>query len=233
MTNAPIIASRDEWLRARLELLAAEKDLTRRRDELAVQRRALPWVHIDADYQFDTVAGRRSLADLFDGRSRLLMYHFMYGPDWTEGCPSCSFWADNFDGIDVHLAHRDAAFTAISRAPLAKIEKFKKRMGWRFAWLSSAGTDFNFDHGVSFTDDEIERGQAFYNYKRQDAGIHDREGISTFIKDKRGIFHTYSAYARGIEPVNGAYHFIDMLPKGRDEGGDSQAWVRHHDRYED
>src|SRR5262249_33770333 len=177
--------------------------------------------------------GRVTLAELFGKHSQLIVYHFMFAPEWDEGCKHCSFWADNFDGIDVHLAHRDAAFTAISRAPLAKLDAFKRRMGWRFAWVSSGDSELTRDLGVRFTPAELDAGDAFYNYKHQDPGVSDREGISIFYKDGRDVFHTYSCYARGIEVVNGAYHFMDLLPKGRDEGEDTQAWVRHHDRYED
>jgi predicted dithiol-disulfide oxidoreductase (DUF899 family) len=229
----PAVVSNDEWVAARKALLVEEKAHSRRGDELAAKRRALPWVKIDKRYVFEGPKGKVTLEQLFGKATQLVVYHFMFGPDDKEGCKHCSFWADNFDGIGVHLAHRDAAFTAISRAPFAKIEKFKKRMGWSFPWVSSAGTDFNFDLGVSFTDEQLEE-PVTYNYAQVDLGdMADREGISVFAKDKRGVFHTYSCYARGIEVVNGAYAFIDMLPKGRDEGDGPQAWVRYHDRYED
>src|SRR5262249_5306866 len=178
----------------------------------------------------DGPSGKLGLADLFGKHDQLIVYHFMFPPEDSEGCKHCSFWADNFDGAPIHLAHRDAAFTAISRAPLAKIEAFKRRMGWHFSWLSSGGTDFNYDFQASFKNPD----KAYYNFKEQEPGFSDREGISVFFKDKRGdIFHTYSCYARGIEVVNGTYHFIDLLPRGRDEGDEPQRWVRYHDRYED
>jgi predicted dithiol-disulfide oxidoreductase (DUF899 family) len=232
ITKHPVVSG-DEWLTARAALLAKEKEYMRQGDQLAAMRRELPWTRIDKPYAFDGPRGRVGLPDLFGPRSQLIVYHFMFAPEWDEGCKHCSFWADNFDGIDVHLAHRDAAFTAVSRAPLAKLDAFKRRMGWRFSWLSSGEGDFTRDLGVFFTPAELAAGDAFYNYKQQDPGISDREGISIFMKGGRDIFHTYSCYARGIEVVNGAYHFMDLLPKGRAEGEDSQAWVRHHDRYED
>jgi predicted dithiol-disulfide oxidoreductase (DUF899 family) len=229
----PAVVSNDEWLAARKALLAEEKAHSRAGDALAAKRRALPWVKLDKRYVFEGPKGKVTLEQLFGNASQLVVYHFMFGPDDKEGCPHCSFWADNFDHIGVHLAHRDAAFTAISRAPLAKLEKFKKRMGWSFPWVSSGGTDFNYDLGVSFTDEQL-AAPVTYNYAAVDLDdMHDREGISVFAKDKRGVFHTYSCYARGIETVNGAYHFMDLLPNGRDEGGKGPFWVRHHDRYED
>jgi predicted dithiol-disulfide oxidoreductase (DUF899 family) len=229
----PAVVSNEAWVAARKALLAEEKAHSRRGDELAAKRRALPWVRIEKRYVFEGPKGKVTLEQLFGKASQLVVYHFMFGPDDKEGCKHCSFWADNFDGVPIHLAHRDAAFTAISRAPLAKIEKFKKRMGWSFPWISSGGTDFNLDLGVSFTDEQLE-GPVTYNYAQVEMGdMHDREGISVFVKDKREVFHTYSCYARGIEIVNGAYGFMDLLPKGRDEGDRPQAWVRYHDRYED
>jgi predicted dithiol-disulfide oxidoreductase (DUF899 family) len=228
----PAVVSNDEWIAARKALLAEEKAHSRRGDELAAKRRALPWVKIDKRYVFDGPKGEVSLEQLFGHASQLVVYHFMFGPGDDEGCPHCSFWADNFDGIGVHLAHRDAVFTAISRAPLAKLEAYRQRMGWSFPWISSGRTDFNFDLGVSFTDEQL-AAPVTYNYALGEQDSHDREGISVFAKDARGVFHTYSCYARGIETVNGAYHFMDLLPKGRDEGGKGPFWVRHHDRYED
>jgi len=223
-----------DWLKARAELLAKEKAFTRQMDELSAARRDLPWEKVDEPYAFDGPDGRSTLAELFGPRSQLIVYHFMFAPGWDEGCPHCSFWADNFDGIAVHLAHRDAAFVAISRAPVAELAAFQRRMGWRFRWLSSGDTSFNYDLGVSFHQAQIDSAAALYNYKAQEIDTTDREGISVFYKDARGdVFHTYSCYARGIEPVNGAYHFLDLLPKGRDEGEDGPGWLRHHDRYED
>ena len=222
------VASREEWLAKREALLGEEKAYMRRGDELARKRRELPWVKVDKPYAFDTPRGKATLADLFGKHSQLIVYHFMFPPEDSEGCKHCSFWADQFNGAPIHLAHRDAAFTAISRAPLAKIDAFKRRMGWTFAWASSAPSDFNYDFQASFTDPA----NAFYNFKQQDTGFTDREGISIFAKDKRGVFHTYSCYARGLDVVNGAYAFMDLLPAGRDEGDEPQSWVRYHDRDE-
>jgi predicted dithiol-disulfide oxidoreductase (DUF899 family) len=219
------VVSHEEWLRARTAFLAEEKAHMKRGDALAAARRALPWEKVTKSYVFDGV----SLLDLFGRASQLIVYHFMFPPEDKEGCKHCSFWADHYDGMQVHLAHRDVAFTAISRAPQTKIEKFKKRMGWKFRWVSSGGTDFNYDFGASFADPS----HAFFNYREGDAGMHDREGISVFARDRKTVFHTYSTYARGIEMVNGTYHFLDLVPKGRDEGKEPQSWVRYHDRYED
>jgi len=229
------VVSREEWLAARRAFLAKEKEFTRLRDELGRERRALPWVAVEKAYAFDGPRGRQTLADLFDGRSQLVVYHFMFSPEWDAGCKSCSFWADNFNGIDVHLKHRDVSFVAVSRAPLAKIEAFRRRMGWTFKWLSSGATDFNYDFHVSFTPEARKSGTAVYNYAKLDMDIADREGISVFYEDERGaVFHTYSCYARGIDLVNGAYNFLDLVPKGRDEDGHdfTQFWVRYHDAYE-
>jgi predicted dithiol-disulfide oxidoreductase (DUF899 family) len=229
------VVSHDEWTKARTQLLAREKDFTRLRDQLSQQRRDLPWERVEKDYLFDGPAGKISLAELFAGRSQLIVYHFMFDPSDDEGCPSCSFWADNFDGIDLHLNQRDVSFVAISRAPLSKIEAFKQRMGWSFTWVSSSGTDFNYEYHVSFTPEQVANGEAFYNFRPGNPGMPDREGISVFYMDQNGdIFNTYSAYARGIDMVNGAYHFLDLVPKGRDEAGhdNPQYWVRHHDKYE-
>jgi predicted dithiol-disulfide oxidoreductase (DUF899 family) len=230
------VVSREKWLAARIAFLAKEKEFTRLRDELSRQRRQLPWVKVDKPYVFEGPGGRVTLPELFENRSQLVVYHFMFSPEWDEGCKHCSFWADNFEGIDVHLKHRDLSLVAISRAPLAKLEAFRKRMGWTFRWLSSFGSDFNFDYHASFTPEEMKSGTAFFNYAREDPGFADREGASVFYKDGGGtVFHTYSCYARGIDMLNGAYHFLDLAPKGRDEDGleFTQAWVRHHDRYED
>ena len=228
------VVSREKWLSARIAFLAKEKEFTRLRDELNAERRELPWVKVVKPYVFDGPSGKVSLAELFEGRSQLVVYHFMFSPEWDEGCKHCSFWADNFNGIDVHLRHRDVSLVAISRAPLAKIEAFRKRMGWTFEWLSSFGSDFNFDYHASFTPEEVKSGTAFFNYSNEDPGFADREGASVFYKDGSGtVFHTYSCYARGIDMLNGAYHVLDLVPRGRDEGDTPQAWVRYHDRYED
>jgi predicted dithiol-disulfide oxidoreductase (DUF899 family) len=235
-SKAHPVVSHEEWLSARTAFLAREKEFTRLRDALSRQRRELPWERVDKQYVFDGPRGKETLAELFETRSQLIVYHFMFSPDDDEGCESCSFWADNFNGIGVHLNHRDVTFVAISRAPLAKIEPFKQRMGWSFKWVSSFQSDFNFDYQASFPPEEAHNGAAFYNYVRTDPGMPDREGISVFYKDESGaVFHTYSCYARGIDMVNGAYHYLDLVPKGRDEDGleFTQAWIRHHDRYED
>jgi len=228
------VVAHDEWLRARLELLAAEKELTRQRDALTRRRMALPWERVEKSYRFEGPRGALSLADLFDGRSQLIVYHFMFAPDWDEGCKSCSFWADNFSGIPIHLKHRDVTLTAVSRAPLAKIEAYKKRMGWSFAWVSSHGSDFNFDYHVSFTNEQITQGKAYYNYGVRPNTLSDQVGISIFYKNASGeVFHTYSCYSRGVDMLNGAYHYLDLVPKGRDEDGlaFSMQWVRRHDQY--
>jgi predicted dithiol-disulfide oxidoreductase (DUF899 family) len=228
------VVSREEWLAARTTFLAKEKEFTRLRDELSRQRRQLPRVKVDKPYVFDGPSGKETLADLFENRSQLIVYHFMFSPTANEGCPHCSFWADNFNGIGVHLNHRDVTMIAVSRAPLAKIEPFKKRMGWTFKWVSSGEGDFNYDYHVSFTPQDIKRG-AVYNYAKAEV-MPDREGISVFYKDANGlVYHTYSAYARGIDLMNTAYNYLDLVPKGRDEDGlkFTQAWVRYHDRYED
>jgi predicted dithiol-disulfide oxidoreductase (DUF899 family) len=228
------VVSSEEWTQARLGLLAAEKEFTRQRDALTRRRMAMPWERVEKPYQFEGPNGTVSLADLFEGRSQLIVYHFMFGPDWEEGCKSCSFWADNFDGIPIHLNHRDVTFTAVSRAALDKIDAYKKRMGWSFPWVSSCGSGFNFDYHVSFTADEITEGKAYYNYEVRPIKASDEQGISIFAKNERGeVFHTYSCHGRGIDIVNGAYQFLDLVPKGRDEGGlkFSMEGVRRHDRY--
>ena len=228
------IVSRREWTEARKALLDKEKEFTRARDRLSAERRALPWVKVDKAYVFDTPEGKKTLAELFDGRSQLIVYHFMLAPDWEEGCPSCSFLADHFDGANIHLAQRDVTFVAISRAPLAEIEAFKRRMGWRFPWVSSFGSDFNFDYYVSFADVAVGK-DGDYNYERQEIVSDEMPGASVFYKDETGgVFHTYSAYARGLDILVGAYNFLDLTPKGRDEAELpwTMAWVRHHDRYE-
>jgi predicted dithiol-disulfide oxidoreductase (DUF899 family) len=230
------VVSRDAWLAARKELLSKEKEFTRQRDRLSALRRELPWVKVEKAYVFDGPAGKATLADLFEGRSQLIVYHFMLGPGWKEGCQSCSFLADHFDGATVHLAQRDVTFVAVSRAPLAEIEPFKRRMGWRFKWLSSYGTDFNHDYHVSFTPDELAKGKVYYNYKMDEFPAEEAPGASVFYKDAAGqTFHTYSCYARGLDILVGAYNWLDLAPKGRDEDQLpwTMAWVRHHDRYED
>ena len=228
------IVSKNEWIEARKVLLKKEKEFTVLRDQLSKQRRDLPWVAVDKEYVFDGPNGKQTLSELFDGRSQLIVYHFMYDPNWDAGCPSCSFWADNFNGIVVHLNQRDVTMIAVSRAPYSKIEKYKKRMGWNFKWVSSYDNDFNFDYHVSFTPKELSEKKAFYNYNLQDTHSPEREGVSVFYKDTADhVFHTYSAYARGIDVLNVAYHYLDLVPKGRDEDGHefAQFWVRRHDEY--
>src|SRR6516225_405791 len=228
------IVSREQWIAARTALLAKEKEFTRARDRLSQERRELPWVRVDKRYVFDGPDGKVTLRDLFAGRSQLIVYHFMFAPDWEEGCKSCSFWADNFNGISIHLNYRDVTFTAISRAPFAKIEAYKKRMGWSFPWVSSCGSDFNFDYHVSFTPEQIADGKAYYNYEVRPNTVSDEQGISVLCKNEPGeVFHAYSCHGRGIDMVNGAYHFLDLVPKGRDEDGFgfSMDWVRRHDQY--
>ena len=230
------IVSKEEWLAARKRHLSEEKELTRLRDRLSAARRELPWVKVEKDYVFDTPDGKQRLADLFDGRSQLMVYHFMFGPGWEQGCPSCSFVSDHIDGANLHLSHRDVTLLAVSRAPLAQIEAFKQRMGWRFTWVSSYGNDFNHDYHVSFTADEMAKGEVYYNYGMEEFPSEEAPGISVFYKDPGGaIFHTYSAYARGLDMLVGAYNYLDLAPKGRDEADLpwTMAWVRHHDRYDD
>jgi predicted dithiol-disulfide oxidoreductase (DUF899 family) len=247
------MVSRDEWLAARKELLKAEKEHTRRGDELARRRQELPWVRIDKEYRFDTDEGSAALADLFRGRSQLLVYHFMFGPDYTEGCPHCSVIADGFNGCFVHLANHDVLLWAVSRAPLAKLQAYKRRMGWTFPWASSLGNDFNFDFHVSFTEDEQRQGNVEYNYDRgghamdaipvpapvaqlaatcgTDASTYsrDRPGMSAFVLEGGAVYHTYSAYARGLDGLWSVYQWLDRAPKGRNETG---VWMRRHDEYE-
>jgi predicted dithiol-disulfide oxidoreductase (DUF899 family) len=246
------IGTREQWHAARLELLEAEKDLTRRSDEIAQRRRELPWVPVDKTYQFDTDEGSASLANLFKGRSQLLIYHFMFGPDYTAGCPSCSSIADGFNGIAVHLAHHDVMLMTVSRAPLAKLQAFKQRMGWTFPWASSFGSDFNADYAVGFSESQQRQGGIEYNYRREKAWTNDsdegtrpfaamagtdpatylreRPGVSAFALQDGGIYHTYSAYARGIDGLWNMYQWLDRAPLGRNESG---LWWRHHDKYED
>jgi predicted dithiol-disulfide oxidoreductase (DUF899 family) len=230
------VVSREEWLSARTAFLAKEKAFTRLRDELSQQRRELPWEKVDKQYVFDGPTGKETLAELFENRSQLVVYHFMFPPEDDDGCPHCSFWADTFNGSSVHLPHRDVSFVAISRAPFSKIEPFKQRMGWSFKWLSSGESDFNFDYHASFTPEEVKSGAAFYNYAKTEVGDTDVVGISVFSKDESGaVFHTYSCYSRGVDMMNATYQYLDLVPKGRGEAGheDPQYWVRYHDRYED
>jgi len=226
------IVSRDEWLRARTELLELEKAFTKERDRLSQARRDLPWERVDTAYTFEGPAGPVSLAELFGGCSQLVVYHFMFDPSWDEGCPHCSFWADNFDGAPVHLRARDVSFVAVSRAPMETLAAYQRRMGWSFPWVSSFGSDFNYDFGVSFGPDDI--GRRTYNFGTMDPGMEDREGLSVFVRDDDGeIFRTYATYARGIDMMNGTYQILDMVPKGRDEPRDApQFWVHRHDRYD-
>ena len=250
------VASREEWLAARIKLLKEEKELTRHGDEVARQRQALPWVQLDKDYRFDTDEGNVSLADLFKGRSQLLVYHFMFGPDWAAGCPSCSSIADGFNGITTHLANHDVMLWAVSRAPITKLQAYKKRMGWTFPWASSSDCDFNFDYKVSFTEEQQRKGDIDYNFRSDDsvmlAGIgqaqnavtsansvvtgtnlstytRDRENMSAFVLEDGVIYHTYSAYARGVDAIWGMYPWLDRAPKGRNETG---YWLRRHDEYQ-
>ncbi|HEX4193367.1 MAG TPA: thioredoxin family protein [Stellaceae bacterium] len=246
------IGTRQEWLAARLDLLRAEKEFTRRSDALAQQRQALPWVRLDKDYVFDTENGPQSLRDLFAGRSQLLVYHFMFGPDWSAGCPSCSMIADGFNGLDVHLAQHDVMLWAVSRAPLAKLQAYKQRMGWRFPWASSANNAFNFDFDVSFTEQQQRAGEIEYNYARRSHAMditpapepvvglaascgtdaagysRDRPGMSAFVLEDGSVYHSYSSYARGVDAIWGVYPWLDRAPKGRNETG---IWWRRHDEY--
>ena len=230
------IVSQADWLVARKRLLSREKEFTRLRDQLSAERRELPWVRVEKEYVFDGPAGKETLADLFEGRSQLMVYHFMFGPGWEQGCPSCSFVSDHIDGANWHLPHRDVTLLAVSRAPLPEIQAFRKRMGWRFKWVSSYGNDFNRDYHVSFTPDEMAKGKVYYNYEDTEFSSEEAPGISIFYRDPSGaIFHTYSAYARGLDMLIGAYNYLDLAPKGRDEAALpwTMAWVRHHDRYGD
>ena len=230
------IVSDEEWVEARKALLKKEKEFTIMRDQLSQQRRDLPWVAVNNEYIFEGKDGKQTLSELFDGRSQLIVYHFMFDPSWEAGCPSCSFWGDNFNGIIVHLNQRDVTMIAVSRAPYSKLAPYRKRMGWDFKWVSSLDTDFNFDYHVSFTPEESYKKEAFYNFSTQDPQSPEREGVSVFYKDPAGhVFHTYSAYARGIDMLNVAYNYLDLVPKGRDEAGHDfpQFWVRRHDEYQD
>ena len=248
-----ITGTREDWLAARLELLKAEKELTRRSDALARQRQDLPWVRVDKAYRFETEAGSATLADLFQGRSQLLVYHFMFGPDYTAGCPSCSMIADGFNGFATHLANHDVTLTAVSRAPLAKLQTYKQRMGWTFPWASALVSDFNFDFNVSFTEEQQRKNDIDYNYDRgrqtmkatviPDAVVRiaavcgtdvatysrDRPGMSSFVLEDGAVYHTYSTYARGLDSLWGSYQWLDRAPKGRNEAG---IWWRRHDEYD-
>lgn len=235
-TGTHPVVSRERWLAERIELLAREKELTRLQDQLARERRALPWVRVDKDYRFDTPdRGRRTLAELFQGRRQLLVQHFMFAPGWDQGCKSCSFMADHHDGMSTHLAQRDVSLLVVSRASLAEIERFRRRMGWRFMWVSSQGSDFNQDFGVSFTPQQQAAGAVPYNYTLQRFPHEEAPGISLFYMDDVGdVFHTYSRYGRGVEVMMGTYQLLDLTPLGRGEDGLSYGmeWLRHHDRYE-
>jgi predicted dithiol-disulfide oxidoreductase (DUF899 family) len=229
------VVSKGEWVEARKRLLAKEKEFTRMRDQLSAERHALPWMRIGKDYAFDGPNGRETLAQLFGDRSQLVVYHFMFAPEWDVGCKSCSFWADNFNGITAHLRQRDVAFAAISRAPLAKLQAFAQRLGWTFKWVSAKGTDFNYDFEVSFQPEALARGDATYNFAKLQNANSDMPGISVFTKDESGaVFRTYSTFGRGLDMMNTAYHYLDLVPKGRDEAGQpyTMAWVRLRDFYD-
>jgi predicted dithiol-disulfide oxidoreductase (DUF899 family) len=229
------VVSRPDWLAARKAHLQKEKEFTHLRDELSRSRRELPWEKVEKQYVFETLQGKKKLVDLFDGRSQLFVYHFMLGPGWKEGCPSCSMLADHFDGMLPHLSNRDVTLVVSSRGPLAEIETFRKRMGWRFPWVSSFGSEFNSDFQVSFRKEDAEAGQVVYNYETRNFPSEEAPGASVFYRDEAGdVFHTYSAYARGLDMLLGVYNFLDMVPKGRDEDAleFTMSWVRHHDKYE-
>jgi predicted dithiol-disulfide oxidoreductase (DUF899 family) len=227
------IVTHDQWIAARRDFLAKEKEFTRLRDELSRQRRELPWEKVEKNYLFDGPDGKESLGDLFAGKSQLIVYHFMFDPSWDAGCKSCSFWADNFERLPIHLKHRDISLVAISRAPLGKLDAYRKRLGWTFKWVSSGGNDFNYDYRVSFSTQEVETGALDYNYGKINMKAPELPGISVFCKDGAGtIFHTYSCYARGLDMMNNAYHYIDLTPKGRDESEGIMRWLRRNDEYE-
>jgi predicted dithiol-disulfide oxidoreductase (DUF899 family) len=233
--DRPAVVTHDKWIAARKQLLARERELTHLRDRIASDRRALPWERVDKDYLFDTPEGPRTLSALFGNHHQLIVQHFMFAPDWEQGCPSCSYMADHADGMTVHLAQRDIAFVAISRAPLAMIERFRQRMEWQFNWVSSNDTDFNYDYGVSFLPEQQATGKVHYNYCDQHFPQAEAPGISVFYKDDdASIFHTYSTYSRGVEVMMGAYSLMDLTPIGRNERDvpNKMEWVRHHDRYD-
>ena len=228
------VVTHEEWLEARRQLLAKEKAFTRLRDELSAGRRDLPWERVEKDYLFEGEVGTETLGQLFAGRSQLIIYHFMFGPDWPAGCPHCSRWADSFNGIIVHLNQRDVTMIAVSRAPYEKLAAYRRRMGWNFKWVSSFDSDFNFDYHVSFTPEEVTKQQALYNYTLQRQPASEREGVSIFFRDTKGtIFHTYSTFARGIDMLSVDYQYLDLAPRGRDEGDRGPYWVRRHDEYGD
>jgi len=230
------VVSQEQWIAARKEFLREEKEFTHLRDKLSQKRRELPWVRVDKPYMFDGPDGKETLPQLFAGRSQLVVYHFMYGPESETPCKSCSFWADNFERNVVHLAHRDVTMIAVSRAPLARLEAFKRRMGWTFKWVSSGGSDFNFDYQASFRPEDLTKGEGYYNFAKQKNSMAELPGISVFYKDAGGtVFHTYSCYSRGLDMMNAAYHYLDLVPKGRDEASlpHSMAWVRYRDSYGD
>jgi predicted dithiol-disulfide oxidoreductase (DUF899 family) len=233
-TESPTIVTPEKWLAARREFLREEKEFSKLRDRLAAHRRNLPWVRVEQPYAFDSSGGRVSLAELFTGRSQLIVYHFMLGPDWEEGCRGCSYVSDHFDGAIPHLNARDVSFVAVSSAPLAKIEGFKARMGWKFDWVSSHGSSFNRDFQVSFTQDEVEAGKAEYNFGLNFIGMDEMPGLSVFARGPEGgVYRTYSTYSRGLDLLIGAYNLLDLVPKGRDEDPEApMKWVRHHDRYD-
>ena len=232
----PKVVARSEWLAARRELLKKEKEHTRAYDELRKLRQELPWLKVEKKYVFDGPQGKETLADLFEGRSQLIVYHFMLGPGWSEGCVGCSFLADHIEGSLVHLEHHDVSLVVVSHAPLAEIEAYKRRMGWHFKWVSSFGSDFNYDYNVSFTKEDAAKGKVFYNFEIQDYAMDELPGTSAFYKGAEGeIFHTYSSYSRGGERLIGTYGWLDIAPKGRNENGprhDMSDWMRHHDKYE-
>lgn len=233
--NKQNIVSKQEWLKARKEFLAKEKEFNKLRDQIVQERRQLPWVKVDKEYVFETPEGKESLSDLFEGKSQLIVYHFMFGPDWEQGCPSCSFLSDSIDGTCIHLNHRDINLVVVSRAKLDKLQAYKKRMGWDFKWVSSFGSDFNFDYNVSFKSDEPNDSR-YYNFEAAGFPADEGPGVSVFAKDEKGeIFHTYSSYARGLDQLINTYNYIDLTPKGRDEDElpYTMAWVRRHDQYED
>jgi predicted dithiol-disulfide oxidoreductase (DUF899 family) len=226
------VVSHDEWMTAGRDFLKAEKKLTRLRDELARERLALPWTRIEKEYVFDTLDGPRTLAELFEGRSQLLVQHFMFGPGWKEGCPSCSFMADHADGMNLHLAHHDVTMVAVSRAPLDELERYRKRMGWRFKWVSSNGNSFNYDFRVTFTPEEVASGHIDYNFGQWDEVGEEWPGLTAFYKDEAGdVFRTYSTFGRGVEVMMATYAMLDLMPKGRNET-EGMEWLRRHDRYE-
>ena len=229
------VVSSKEWIEARKELLIKEKEFTRLREQLSQQRRDLPWEAVDKEYVFEGPAGKQTLAELFDGRSQLIVYHFMFDPSWEKGCPHCSIWADSVERNIIHLNHRDVTMVAISHAPISKLDAYRKAMGWTFKWLSSYDSDFNYDYHVSFKPEEVARGEIHHNYRQRKASMSEVAGISVFFRDPSGdIFHTYSCYERGLDMMNAAYQYLDLVPKGRDEAGQAnpQFWVRRHNEYD-